>query len=264
MSGFYKDTWALVTGASSGIGEETARQLAGRGTHLILTARSMSKLDELAAALGNAHGIETRVVAGDLGQAGGALRLCHAIDALRIAVDHLVSNAGFGSVGPFAESKAEDQAEMVRVNCEAVTVLARHFLPGMVARRRGGILHVASVAGFLPMPYMATYAATKAYVVSLSCALAEEVRQHGVHVTALCPGPVRTGFQARAGSTVKPEDRPAELTAEATVRLGLEGYERGRDVVIPGALNKFNAMSGKLAPRKLVLKEVARRFKTAG
>jgi short-subunit dehydrogenase len=167
-------------------------------------------------------------------------------------VHHLISNAGFGSAGRFAETSVAREAEMVRLNCESLVVLSRGFLPAMLARGSGGILHVASVAGMQPVPFMATYGATKAFVLSFSRALSEETRSTGVRVTALCPGPVPTGFQQATGYAISRSQRRAVLSAEETVRRGLAGYERGRDAVVPGGMNTVGAWAAKHLPVGLV------------
>jgi NADP-dependent 3-hydroxy acid dehydrogenase YdfG len=164
----FAGTWVLITGASSGIGAEFARQLAERRANLILTARSEKALDALAAQLAKGHGIAVEVVALDLGEPGGAARLCAEVERRGREVAHLISNAGFGIHGRFLDADGARQAEMVRLNCEAVVSLASHFLPRMVARGAGGVIHVASVASFQPAPYMAVYAASKAFVLSFS------------------------------------------------------------------------------------------------
>ncbi len=255
---FFAGTTALVTGASSGLGEEFARQLAARGTNLVLTARSEAKLQELAAELRTAHGITAEVVALDLGAPGGAARLIGRVDMRGAQIDHLISNAGFGSAGDLADSDPERQAEMVRLNCEALVHLSTHYIRGMVARKKGGILHLASVAGMQPVPFMATYGATKAFVLSFSAALSEEARPHGVHVSALCPGPVETGFQAVTGAPISPRQKRAVLTAADTVRLGIDAYRANRAVFIPGALNRFGALGVKFLPRGLVARTVGK------
>src|SRR6185503_5359757 len=197
MAVAFAKSWVLVTGASSGLGEEFARQLAARDANLILTARSQAALERLSRELSRERGIETRIVIADLAEPGGAHALCRDVDALAVPVDHVINNAGFGSTGPFADQNPDELGRMVRLNCEALLILARHFLPAMLARGKGGIVNVASTAALQPMPYMAAYAATKAFVLDLSVAIAEEVRGSGVHVSALCPGPVPTGFQQR-------------------------------------------------------------------
>lgn len=255
----FQGSWALVTGASSGIGEELARQLARRGANLVVTARRAERLEALAVRLRAECGVEVRVIVEDLGRTGGARALAGAVDGAGLTIDHLVNNAGFGMFGRFTTRDPERLAEMLRLNCEALTVLSRHFLPGMTERRRGGVIHVASVAGFLPMPFTAAYAASKAYVLSLSVALAEEVRGSGVRVTALCPGPVPTEFQQVAGGGGHSNPfRSAVLSAAETARQGLEDYERGRSVSVPGVVNTATAFATSLLPRGLVARTIAR------
>ncbi len=244
--------WALVTGASSGLGEQFARQLAERGLSLVLTARSIDKLAALAAELGSSHGVGTRVVGADLATPQGIDRLLDGLSALDVAIDHLIGNAGFGTHGLFAESDPREQRAMVTLNCEAVVALTRALLPGMLERRRGGVINVASTAGFQPAGTFATYAATKAFVLHFTEAVHEEVRGRGVRVMALCPGPVPTGFQARASFQIAPTQRFMTMSAAQTVRCALEDYERGSAVCIPGALNRVGATLASLGPRPLV------------
>ncbi|MCA9594698.1 MAG: SDR family oxidoreductase [Myxococcales bacterium] len=242
-------SWALVTGASSGIGEALARQLAEKGANVVLTARSRDKLSKLADELSARDGVQTQVVVGDLARPGGAEELLRDVASLGVELDHLVNNAGFGSAGPFVERGRH--AEMVRLNCEALVALTHGLLPAMVRRGRGGVLNVASTAAFQPMPFMATYAATKAFVLSFSTALAEEVAPHGITVTALCPGPVPTGFQETAGITPGAE-RMAALSADQTAAIGIAGYMAGRRVVVPGGVNRVQTTLTQLLPRRAV------------
>jgi len=258
----WEGRWALITGASSGLGESFARQLAANKCNLVITARSEDKLRSLAAELSAQHGVAVEVVTCDLGAPGGAVKLCAAVDQLGHDIEHLVSNAGFGLGGPLVELDAARQGDMVRLNCEALTVLDAHFGRGMVARGSGGILHVASIAGYQPVPYMATYGATKAYVVSLSLALGEELRGAGVRVSALCPGPVATGFQAVAGRGIVPSQRRAVLSADDTVAAGLRAYAAGRDLCVPGGHNKLGAFAVKLLPRRMVLRAVGKMMRS--
>jgi short-subunit dehydrogenase len=238
--------------------------MAREGAHLILTARSTHKLNELSRKLSAAHHIETHVVSGDLSEADGATRLCDAVSRLGVSVDHLINNAGFGGVGPFIESDAAVASRMVRLNCEALMLLSRHFLPGMVARQRGGIIHVASVAGHMPVPYMATYGATKAFVLSFSLALAEEVRAAKVRVCALCPGPVPSGFQEAAGMQSSRLPGVALLSAEQTVERALAAYENRDDLVVPGVLNSVQTFSSRFLPRGLLARGVAEAMRRMG
>lgn len=229
-----------------------ARQLAARGLSLVLVARSVDKLEALAAELGSAHGVGTRVMGADLATSAGIDRLVADVRALDVPVDHLVGNAGFGMYGDFAEGDPAEQRRMVTLNCEAIVALTRATLPGMLERGRGGVLNVASTAAFQPAATFAVYAATKAFVLSFTEALHEEVRGRGVRVMALCPGPVPTGFQQRAAITIAPFQRSMTLSAEAMVRRGLEDYEDGCVVSVPGLVNKLGAMLASTAPRPLV------------
>jgi short-subunit dehydrogenase len=197
-SDVFSGTTALVTGASSGLGEEFARELARRHTNLVLTARSREKLEQLAQDLARVNGISAQVIVQDLAAPDGALALARELKERGIEVDHLINNAGFGTAGRFETMEVEREARMVRVNAESVVVLSRSLLRGMVERRRGGILNVASTSAHQPTPFMSTYGATKAFVLSFTLALAEELRGSGVRILALCPGPVPTGFRAAA------------------------------------------------------------------
>ena len=258
MSDLLRGRWALITGASSGLGEEFARQLAARGCHLLLTARRGDKLGELAAALGAAHGVPTEVVALDLGAPGGAARLLDEVARLGHPVELLVSNAGFGYSGAILEADPARLGDMVRLNCEALVVLTTALLPAMVARGSGGILHVSSLAAYQPTPFMADYGATKAFVSSFSEAVAEEVRGSGVRVMALCPGPVPTGFQAAAGAHIAPSQRRAVMSAAEMVRRGLDDFVAGRTVSVPGSINQLMLFASRRMPRRLLVRAVGR------
>jgi short-subunit dehydrogenase len=243
---------ALVTGASSGIGRDLARLFAADGYDLILVARRTDRLDELGAALAERHGVRYRTLATDLADPTAPARIVAQLDATW-APDILVNNAGFGYLGAVADTPVAETERMIAVNVGALTTLTRLVLPGLLARRRGRILNVASTAGFVPGPLMAVYYATKAYVISFSEALAEEVRGSGVSVTVLCPGPTRTEFQAVAHmETTRLFHMPGVMDAEAVALAGYRGLMRGRRMVVPGVLNRLTAMVPRLAPRGLV------------
>jgi short-subunit dehydrogenase len=233
----------LVTGASAGLGAEFARQCRARGDRLVLVARRRDRLDALAAELGGAD-----VFAIDVAEAGAPARLMAGISALDLTVETLINNAGFGLDGRFAALPLARQEEMIDLNIRALTSLCRLALPPMLERRRGFILNVASTAAFQAGPNMAVYYASKAYVLSLTEALHQETKGHGVHLTALCPGPTATEFFDVAGAA---EGRLARMAADPVkvVRAGLQGLARNRAIVVPGLMNKATAQSNRLLPR---------------
>lgn len=241
---------ALVTGASSGIGAEIAAQLAARGWSLVLTARRADRLRELSTRLGPPNNVDVVELAVDLAAPDGAARVAAAVAGLD--VDLLVNNAGVGAFGRTDEIPPEDQAEMVDLNCRALLELSTRLLPPMIARRRGAILNVGSVAGFLPGPFMAGYFASKAFVLSLTVAMAEELRGTGVTVTCLAPGPVRTEFGGRKTLARRKGDSPGHLPVERVAREGIDAALAGRLVVVPGAPMKGVALATALLPRRLV------------
>lgn len=245
-------SWALVTGASEGLGADLAATLAGRGFRLILTARREEVLNDLALELSAGGSPEVRVVPMDLSVPGAGQHLADRVQESGVDVDILVNNAGFGLWGPWLASDEEDEVAMLRLNMESLTVLTRRLVPAMVARRRGGVLNVASTAAFLPGPFMTVYYATKAYVLSFSEGLREELRGTGVAVTCLCPGPVRTGFQARAGMVLPSTFRLAETSSASVARAGVDGLLRDRALVIPGLLNRMVTLLPRVLPRTIV------------
>lgn len=250
---------ALVTGASGGIGWELAREFAAGGYDLVLVARSAGKLEELAEELRSRHQATVRVLAKDLAQPGSPEEVFQEMEAAGVAVDVLVNNAGFGTSGPFVETDLQAELEQLQLNVATLTHLTKKFLPGMVARRRGGVLNVASTAAFQPGPFMAVYYATKAYVLSFSEALAEELRDTGVTVSVLCPGPTTTGFHQRAGLGDKLLGGPLKMSdAAAVARAGYQGFKEGKRIVIPGRGNRLLAGSVRFMPRKVVTKVVRR------
>ncbi len=248
---------ALITGASSGIGLDFAHQFAQGGYDVVLVARGQQKLDELARELSGKHGVRALAVSADLSDAAAPGKLMERLKAEGIQVDVLINNAGFAAYGAFAETNLEDETRMIAVNITALTALTKAVLPGMLARKQGRILNVASTAAFQPGPLMAVYYATKAYVLSFSEALAEETRGTGVSVTCLCPGPTRTGFQARAKMEESKLVNGKDIMDSATVaRAGYEALHRGQAVAIPGMMNKLLAQSVRLMPRAAVARVV--------
>ena len=242
----------LITGASAGLGADFARQLSARGHRLVLAARRLERLEALAAELGNA-----RAVAIDLAEPGAATRLMADVAAHGEEVACLVNNAGFGLWGRFAALDGRRQREMIDLNCGALVELCHAALPAMLARGEGAILNVASTAAFQPGPGMATYFATKAFVLSFSEALYEEVRKAGVRVTALCPGPTATEFGDVAGFKGGGLFDRLSASSPAVVAAGLKALDSGRAVVIPGLINKAGAAAARSAPRALVRKVTA-------
>ena len=263
MSKLFEGSWALVTGASSGLGLEFARNLARHGANLVLTARRQARLEELALDLTRVNGTVAYAVPCDLAAAGGAFALVERVKELGIRVDHLINNAGFGSAGHFTELPAERESEMVYVNCEAVVTLTRAFLPGMVQRARGGVLNVASIAANQPVPFMATYGASKAFLLSFSLAISSELRGSDVRVMAFCPGPVSTGFQASA-SIPETDSRLGRLDARDAVERALIAYEAGRTVYTPGLVNSLQSGAVRLLPRSLVVQAAKMTMKKLG
>ena len=240
---------ALITGASAGLGEEFARQLSAKGWQLVLAARRKDRLEALAKELGNA-----RAVVADLARPGATSALMADIEAAGEQVEMLINNAGFGLIGRFAEREPEPLREMIDLNVGALTDLCRAVAPEMIERGHGAILNVASTAAFQPGPNMAVYFATKAYVLSFSEALHEELKPHGIHVSTLCPGPTRTEFGEVAGFGGSGLFDRVAMEAPGVVRLGLKGLNRNHAVVIPGLVNKIGAASTRFAPRRIVRK----------
>jgi uncharacterized protein len=248
----------LITGASAGIGREFARQLGGRVRSLILIARREERLNELRDELNQQHpNLTVSVRKIDLADLTQLNELLAWLDHERIDVDLLINNAGLGDSGAFATSNPIRNEQMILVNIGALTTLTRHLLPQMIARGHGGILNISSSAGFLPIPGSAVYAATKAYVTSLSEALRAELRGTGVNVCALCPGPVATEFQevaSRPGGKVKPGPGPQfiQVTVEQVVRQGLAGLEADRPLVIPGLAMKLVMFLARIMPMPIL------------
>ena len=243
----FNDRWALVTGASAGIGAALARELAGHGAKLILTARRKDRLETLAAELA-AQGTEVRIVVADLNDPAAPQQIYDATEGLQ--VDILVNNAGLGQFGAFHECPVEQELSQVRVNCEAMVRLTRLFVPRMVERRRGWVLVVASTASFQPLPYFATYAASKVFDRFFALGLAGEVARFGVKVTALCPGPTESEFFtiSRAGAFRTRKVQPAPDVA----RLGVAALARGQRIIIPNFAGSALAFIVRFVPTGLI------------
>jgi short-subunit dehydrogenase len=251
----FRGRWALVTGASAGIGAALARELARCGAKLILTARRKERLEALSAEL-RGLGTEVRIVTADLNQGDSAQAIYDATAGAGLEVEILVNNAGLGQYGNFATCDLEQELSQVQVNCAAVVHLTRLFVPGMVARRRGWVLVVASTASFQPVPFLSTYAATKAFDRYFAQGLAEELAPEGIHVTALCPGPTESEFfsvakaeKFRMGGTQSAED---------VARKAIAALAAGRRKVIPYFGGQASAMAVRLLPTGFITWAVAR------
>jgi short-subunit dehydrogenase len=245
---------ALVTGASSGLGEEFARQLAERGYDLVIVARRRDRLEKLAAELGG----NIEVLEADLTQPAGVEVVTSRL--ARGDIDMLVNNAGFGTNGEFSGLPVERELEEIDLNVRALTQLCHAALGPMRAKRSGTIINVASTASYQPVPYMATYAATKAYVLYLSEALHEEAKSYGVTVTCLCPGFTKTEFHEQAGVTASGM-MVRYATAESVVKAALTAAKSGSAIVVPGTMNKVSANLGRISPRFMVRKVAGSMFK---
>src|SRR5215475_332483 len=260
----YQDRWAVVTGASSGFGRGFAARLADRGMSVVLTGRNQAGLDEVAHQIRRAAPqVKVETFAADLSTRSGVSALLDHVGDRPIEV--LVNNAGFGSYGLFAEADPDRETDEVAVDISAVISLARAFLPGMLARRSGGILNVASTIAFQPAPYQAVYGASKAFVLSFSQALWAEARAAGVAVTALCPGPTRTGFVDVLGADAGQTAIYRRLAdPEPVIKAGLRALDKGQAVVIPGMRNKVIAAGGRFMPHEWLTRVSARLLRSAG
>jgi uncharacterized protein len=258
---------ALVTGASSGIGASISHELARRGHRLALVARRSDRLEELARELREAHGVRAHPVRADLESEDGRDAMATELAQLDGEVAILVNNAGFGDADDLVEADRERLLRMVRLNCEALLDLQARYLPGMVSRGEGAVVNVASMAAFQPLPGNAVYAATKAFVLSLSEAAHSELAGTGVSLTAVCPGPVPTEFMDAAGIRDDVAEDTPELiwtAAEDVARAAIEGAAKGKRVVVPGGLlNRAGALGGQHAPRALLLPLARRAWRRA-
>jgi short-subunit dehydrogenase len=246
---------ALITGASSGIGAEFARQLARDGMNVVLVARRADRLEELRKAIESETAVRCRVFASDLSRPDAPREVWQELQIHDIRVDWLVNNAGFGTNGFFAKLPLEREIEEVQLNIAALVTLTRLCLPGMVERRAGHIVNLGSVRSWVPTPFMATYSATKAFVLSFSEALATELAGTGVHVLALCPGATKTEFQQVAGVSEK-VPKFTYMSAQAVVRQAIAAARSGKRTLVPGWMNKVLIRSARLTPRR-VLTQVA-------
>jgi len=244
----FQGRWALVTGASAGIGVALARELALHGAKLILTARRKDRLDALAAEL-KAKGAELRTVIADLNEPSAPQQIFDATEGAGVPVDILVNNAGLGQFGAFCTNPIDQELSQVRVNCEALVHLARLFVPPMVERRRGWVLITASTASFVPLPYFSTYAATKVFDRFFANGLAHEVARFGVKVTALCPGPTESEFFDVARARLM---RRGVQPAEEVARIGISALARGKRTVIPNLTGRSTAFAARIFPTGLI------------
>lgn len=252
----------LITGASSGIGLELAKCFAADGSRLILVARNQAALEKLAEELRRKNKIEAMVLVADLSLPETPTRIFEKLSAQKISVDVLVNNAGFGAHGAFAELPLSRQLEMLQVNITALTELTGLFLPGMIQRQRGGILNVGSVAGFMPGPGMTVYHATKAFVVSFTEALAEELRGTGLNISVSCPGPTESNFGNVARGKKVRLKKISKMSGEAVAAHAHRAFRNGKITAIPGLQNKFLVFLNRLLPRWLPRKIVKRYNRT--
>jgi short-subunit dehydrogenase len=258
MTAEWRGKWALVTGASAGIGVALAKELAAGGTNLVLTARRKERLEELATALRAEHKVKTEVLVADLAEPTAPEKIFAFTKEKGIVIDLLINNAGFGQHGEFPSVDTQRLLDMVQVNCSAVVHLTRLYLPEMVARRRGDVLILASTASFQAVPYISTYAATKAFDLLFAEGLAEEMKPYGIRVCALCPGSTESEFHVVSGQ--EKFKKNAE-TAEKVARTGLKALAAGKSYVIYGLRNYLGAHGERLVPRRWVTKVAAGMFK---
>jgi short-subunit dehydrogenase len=248
---------ALVTGASVGIGRDLAIVLAENKHDLVITARNEAQLNSLAEEVKTKYGVRAEVIVMDLAKPQAAAALFEEVQRRNVAIDILINNAGFGGHGRFDTENVDQILGMLQVNIVALTHLTRLFLPGMIERKRGRIMNLASVASFLPGPLMAVYFATKAYVLSLSEAISSELKRTGVTVTAVCPGPTRTEFGKRAGINSAPSFHDGlSMDSMPVARIGYRAMMRGKRVIVTGLQNKLLTLSTKILPRRLLAASV--------
>lgn len=255
---------ALITGASSGIGLELSKLFASGGDDVVLVARSEDKLNELATQIERDHGVTATVITTDLAMPAGVDQLCDRLEEQKLEVDHLVNNAGFGALGKFAELPIDRQTDMVMVNVVALTRLTRKLLPDMLKRGTGGVLNVGSIAAYQAGPNMAVYYATKAYVLSFTEALREELAGTGLHVTCLEPGPTASGFGDDSGMGKLDMFSTQTMTSVMVAKAGYDGYRKNDDIVIPGWKNRLMVTGTGFLPRFATRKLVGKLQRTDG
>lgn len=247
---------ALITGASNGIGYELAKVHAEKGDNLVLIARSKNKLDELKKELEEKHRIQVHIIGKDLSVAGAAVKVYEEVKQNNISIDYLINNAGLGDIGLFANCDWKKQENMINLNITALAHFTRLYLPDMIKQRSGKILNVASTAAFQPGPTMSVYFATKAFVLSFSEAVNEEVRDKGITVTALCPGSTESGFHAAAIGDNKELKERRLPSSRKIAEFGYRAMMKGKSVAIPGLMNSIMATSVRFIPRALMVKAV--------
>ena len=254
----WRGKWALVTGASAGIGAALAKELAAGGTNLVLTARRIDRLEELAKALSATHKVKAEIFAADLADSNAPERIFAFTREKGIEIELLINNAGFGQYGEVPSVEKQRLLDMVQVNCGAVVHLTRLYLPEMIARRRGDVLILASTASFQAVPYISTYAATKAFDLLFAEGLAEEMKPYGIRVCALCPGSTESEFHVVSGQE---KFRKNAETAEKVASTGLKALAAGKSYVISGLGNYLGAHGERLVPRRFVTRIAAGMFK---
>lgn len=247
---------ALITGASNGIGYELAKVHAEKGDNLVLIARSKNKLDELKKELEEKHRIQVHIIGKDLSVAGAAVKVYEEVKQNNISIDYLINNAGLGDIGLFANCDWKKQENMINLNITALAHFTRLYLPDMIKQGSGKILNVASTAAFQPGPTMSVYFATKAFVLSFSEAVNEEVRDKGITVTALCPGSTESGFHAAAIGDNKELKERRLPSSRKIAEFGYRAMMKGKSVAIPGLMNSIMATSVRFIPRALMVKAV--------
>jgi uncharacterized protein len=259
----WQGKWALVTGASAGIGVALATQLAQGGTHLVLMARRLDRIENLATKLKKEHNVQVETFVADLAQPNAPQEIYAYTKDKGLSIDLLINNAGFGQYGELTQVDPQRLLDMVQVNCAAVVHLTRLFLPDMIARKRGDVLILASTASFQAVPYISTYAATKAFDLLFAEGLAEEMKPYGIRVCALCPGSTESEFHVVAGQE-KFSGKHHQETAEKVARVGLEALASGKSYVISGLGNYLGAQSQRLVPRRMVTRIAANMFRPDG